>query len=86
MFVQVVVALDRKTLAFEFVGDADVAKQSLLVPGQDSRTARFKIIARKLRNIPIRVTAHSALETDSRLKMLLVKVWQILLCTSRSNS
>ncbi|XP_062515624.1 CD109 antigen-like isoform X2 [Corticium candelabrum] len=70
---KVVVALDRKTLAFEFVGDADVAKQSLLVPGQDSRTARFKIIARKLRNIPIRITAHSALETDSRLKMLLVK-------------
>lgn len=67
-------ALDRQTLAFQFIENSDVAKESLFVPGQDSRTAKFEIVARKLGNIPIRVTAHSTLETDSRLKLLLVEV------------
>ena len=57
---------------FEFVGNS--SEIELFVRAQDSRTIRFPIVPKKLGRIPLRVSAHSALEFDAVLRMLLVEV------------
>ena len=85
LFPKVVMELDLTTGGFDFVSDSAASKVPLMVPAQNSRTARFPIVPRQLGHIPLKVTAHSRVESDSVIRMLLVEVINVLMYCRKIN-